>query len=73
VQPLKQTVDEFEGFLVVIKIHFSFPFLMIKQCLSWRKTEGVDLSLWQTPALSGTQFPTRRCNAKKPTLPLWHA
>ena len=26
VQPLKQTIDESEGFLVVIKIHFSFPF-----------------------------------------------
>ena len=41
---------------------------MIKQYLSWRKTEDVDLLLWQTPVYQGlaVQVPTHRCYAKSP-------
>ena len=77
-QPLKQTVEEVNAssllkFIVTLSVMMLIVTTVYAYRRKKRKTEDVDLSLWQTPALSGLAGPTYRCYAKKPTLPLWHA
>jgi hypothetical protein len=56
----KQTVEEAYCFLVVIVIHcYAFRYdvncdYILRRQAKKRKTEDVDLSLWHTPALSGS-------------------